>query len=63
MADILPPPEKTRRSSVSLPDEMWTRLDEIAEKTSYTRDTVIQHFLRWAIQEWEAEREGKKSRR
>lgn len=58
VANILPPAEKTKRSSVELTTEMWDRLEEIAEATKdgragYTRNTVIQHFLAWAIQEWE----------
>jgi hypothetical protein len=54
--------EETRRSSVELPVSMWSRLEEIAAgtyKTSskrYTRDEIIQHFLRWALEEWDTKK-------
>lgn len=71
-SSILPPKgeEKTRGSTVHLPDSMWDRLDEIALETKqddpdgkgYSRNEVIQQFMRWAIREYEAERRAKKKK-
>lgn len=69
VSSILPPKttEKTRGSTVHLPDSMWERLDAISAETAeedveggYSRNEVIQQFLRWAIREYEAERRAKK---
>jgi hypothetical protein len=70
---ILPPKGdvKVRGSSVYLSDAMWDRLTEIAEETQredpggkgYSRNEVIQHFLEWALREYDAERRAKKKSR
>ena len=69
---ILPPKgDKTRGSSVYLTDATWERLTEIAEQSKsedphgkgYSRNEVIQHFLDWAIREYESERRAKKGKR
>ena len=69
-SSILPPKRepKTRGSTVHLPDDVWERLDEIAEETraddpngaGYSRNEVIAHFIRWAMREYETERRAKK---
>lgn len=60
LADVtLPKKEKKTRSSVKLPDALWDRLDATAKATrengeeGYTRDEVIEHFIKWAYQELE----------
>jgi metal-responsive CopG/Arc/MetJ family transcriptional regulator len=73
MSSILPPKGevKTRGSTVHLPDEMWDRLDEISAETKaedlagkgYSRNEVIQQFLRWAMREYDAERRAAKGKR
>ena len=64
MANILPPKvvEPTRRSSVTLAERTWGRVDEIAEASGYSRDEVLQHFIDWACQEWTEDR-AKKTKR
>lgn len=72
MGSILPPKgdpkPKTRGSTVHLLDSEWDRLDEIAAESvgedpageGYSRNEVIQHFLRWAMREYDAERRQKR---
>lgn len=61
--------EKTKRTSVELSEYVFDRLEEIAGSTfktsatkkRYTRDEVMEHFLRWALEEWDSKRaEGEK---
>jgi metal-responsive CopG/Arc/MetJ family transcriptional regulator len=38
---------------------MIERLDSIAEAEGYSRNEVVAHFLRWAIQQYEKEQSDK----
>lgn len=56
---VLPPlTGKKSRNTITLPDVIWKDIDEIAaasEKANgetYTRNDVIEHLLRWALQEY-----------
>lgn len=53
---LLPPREKKVRSSVGLPPSLWKELEDVAEAANYTRDDVIEEFLKWALAQWKAER-------
>lgn len=70
MSRIIPVPpagETITRSSVKLPDSLWTKLEKISKETLdakgerlYTRDQIIEHLLRWALNEYDAEKKAKK---
>jgi metal-responsive CopG/Arc/MetJ family transcriptional regulator len=56
---ILPPKDiegEPVTTSLRLPKGIVHKLDVIAQETNYSRTEVITHFMRWAIQEYEAEK-------
>jgi metal-responsive CopG/Arc/MetJ family transcriptional regulator len=60
---ILPPREKEGEqvaTGVRLPKTLLDRLDEIGESENYSRNEVILHFLKWALEEYEAEKKPKR---
>lgn len=60
---ILPPKDPEGElvaTSLRIPEALVKRLDVVAKESSYSRTEVILHFLRWALQEYEAEKRPKK---
>lgn len=69
LSRIFPTPKKreqTTRTSVTLPNSIWARLKEISEEeleedgSAMTRDRAAEFLLRWAINEYDAEKKTKK---
>ncbi|MDP2271231.1 MAG: hypothetical protein Q8K32_10905 [Archangium sp.] len=66
---VIPPPEKFTRTSVSLPDSLWEKLEKHRTKLNakrdpsdrLTRDALIRLCLEWADRELIAEEKNKKS--
>lgn len=49
---VLPPKQRDQplvSTSVRLPKDLIDALDEIAGATDYSRNDVVLHFLRWAV--------------
>lgn len=68
MGKMLPKFEgPTVSTSIRMPAGMRDEIKKVSEKTGHPTSEVIIYFLRWALQEWdadqEAEREKKASRR
>lgn len=60
---IIPPKPKEPKvvgTSVRLPEEMVTRLDEIALETERSRNEVVVYLLQWAMQQYAAEKKQPK---
>lgn len=60
---ILPPRDKeseTVGTGVRLPKSLLARLDEIADDENYSRNEVIAHFLKWALEQYETEKKPKR---
>lgn len=60
---ILPPKEQEGDlipTSLRIPSVILKKLDAISKESGYIRTEVMLHFLRWAIQEYEAEAKPKK---
>lgn len=55
-----PRDKELRGTSVQLPVWLVTRLDEIAESDGYSRNEVVIHFLKWALEQYETEKKGGK---
>ena len=61
---ILPPSEgATTQISLRMPNAILVKLDGIAEDSGHPRSDVIMHFLRWALQEYEAEQQASDARK
>jgi len=64
---VIPPPEKFTRTSVSLPDSLWEKLEKHRQRLNakrdpsdrLTRDDLIRLCLEWADRELTAEGKGK----
>lgn len=57
---ILPPKEdegEPLSTSLRIPKAILGRIDAVAKASNYTRTEVILHFLRWALEEYDAEQE------
>lgn len=61
---ILPekPKVKERRTSVSMAEEVWEKLEKIAEESGYTRDEVLEFFSRAGIAQHEADKAEKRKK-
>lgn len=60
---ILPPREKEGEqmaTGIRVPKALLERLDEIADAENYSRNEVIAHFLKWAVEQYEAEKKPRK---
>jgi predicted DNA-binding protein len=63
VSKILPPKQDEGElvtTSLRMPRVMIERLDSIAKESGYSRTEVMLHFVRWAIQEYEAEKKAGK---
>jgi predicted transcriptional regulator len=58
MAPIVPPKEEPVSFSARLPPTLVKEIDDIAEKTGRSRNSVMEFLLRWAIQESKRELEA-----
>ena len=67
---LIPAPKKFTRTSVSLPDDLWAKLEVHREKLNakrdpsdrLTRDDLIRLCLEWADRELTAEEKGGKGK-
>lgn len=61
---VLPPRERTSKvnKSVYLPAELWEALEVIAQASGeYSRNEVIEHFLRNRVNAWNREQAAKRT--
>lgn len=66
---VIPPPEKFTRTSVSLPDALWAKLEKQRTRLNaqrdpsdrLTRDDLMRLCLEWADRELEAEAKPKRA--
>lgn len=71
MTMIPPPGRKWKRTSVSLPKDVWDTLDRITEAENadrppperLSRERLMVYFLEWAAAEWDAEQARKSGHR
>lgn len=64
MARLIPEPKEWRRTSCTMPVEIWTRLEAVVKAVNstrpaqeqYSRDEFMAECLDWAMQELEAEK-------
>lgn len=68
MSPIIPVPEPRTRSSLVLDKSTWDALDRVAEESKAThppnglsRNDVIEHFLKWALGQYETEKTSGKT--
>ena len=65
MNPIFPPGDDSRASrplAIRFPAELIRRIDQVARETHNTRSAIVLHAVRWALDEYQRQRDAEDAR-